>query len=178
MKRILTALALTFFVAAPAFADDTPPISKEAGDKITASMASKQLGDAWIAAYNKGDAKALAALYASDAWVIPPGADKPIVGQQDIEKFYEGMLKNKLTNVDIPTTDTKVIDPKTFYIAGTFAGDAGKQHISGLWFNVVAQEGSDWKIRVDIWNMPPPAPPKEAAASATAGSGSTMPNKQ
>jgi ketosteroid isomerase-like protein len=165
MKRILTALALMFFVAAPAFAEDTEAVSK-------------QLGDAWLAAYNKGDAKALAALYASDAWLMPPGADKPIVGNENIEKFYQEFVKNKLTNAAVPTTERTDIDPKTFYIAGTWSGDAGKQHIGGLWFNVVEKEGADWKIRVDIWNMPPPAPPKEAAASATTGSGSTTPNKQ
>ena len=178
MKRILTALALTFLVAAPAFADDTPPISKEAGDKITAAMVSKQIGDKWLAAYNKGDAKALADLYATDAWVLPPGGVKPITSHEDIEKFWEGMLQHKGTNFAAPTTDTKVIDPKTFYIAGTWSIDVGNQHHSGLWFNVIGQEGSDWKIRVDVWNMPPPAPPKEAAASATTGSGSTTPNKQ
>jgi ketosteroid isomerase-like protein len=165
MKRILTVLALMSFVVAPAFAEDTEAVSK-------------QLGDAWLAAYNKGDAKALAALYATDAWLMPPGADKPIVGNENIEKFYQEFVKNKLTNAAVPVTERTDIDPKTFYIAGTWSGDAGKQHIGGLWFNAVEKEGADWKIRVDIWNMPPPAPPKEAAASATTGSGSTMPSKQ
>jgi uncharacterized protein (TIGR02246 family) len=178
MKRTLTALALTFFVVAPAFADDTPPISKDAGDKITAAMAAKQIGDKWLAAYNKGDAKALADLYATDAWVLPPGGDKPITSHEDIEKFWEGMLQHKGTNFTAPTTDTKVIDPKTFYTAGTWSIDVGNQHRSGLWFNVIGQEESDWKIRVDVWNMPPPAAqPATASTSTTSSSGSTTPDK-
>ena len=48
--------------AVPALAQDKPTIER--------------LNDAWTAAFNKGDAAAVAALYTEDAHVLPPGASR------------------------------------------------------------------------------------------------------
>jgi uncharacterized protein (TIGR02246 family) len=59
-------------VAAPASAQDKATIAK--------------LNDAWAAAFNRGDASAVAAMYTEDAFVLPPGAEM-VKGRAAIEAF-------------------------------------------------------------------------------------------
>jgi len=56
----------------------------------------KQAFTAWNAAFNKGDAKAVAAFYAPDAVVLPAShtvANTPA----DIEQFFAGFINNHVT---------------------------------------------------------------------------------
>jgi uncharacterized protein (TIGR02246 family) len=46
----------------------------------------EKLNDAWTAAFNKGDAAAVAVLYAEDAYVLPPGSAM-VKGRAAIEAF-------------------------------------------------------------------------------------------
>jgi len=51
---------------------------------------------AWDGVFNKGDAKALAALYADDAIVLPPSHDV-VRGPAEIEKFFAALFANGVT---------------------------------------------------------------------------------
>jgi uncharacterized protein (TIGR02246 family) len=157
MKKTLCVLVLTFAVVAPAFADDPKTIAQRLDDK-------------WIEAFNKKDAAALTALYTADAVLLPQGKDQPIIGTTNIRNFMDGMIKEKIENLVLPVAEANMLDQKSLYQVGTWAADAGGQHLTGTYMSVVVQEGADWKYRADTWNqMPPPA----AAASATTGSSST-----
>lgn len=173
MKRTLTALALTLAIITPAFAADD------------ATSISKQLNDKWLEAYNKGDAAAMAALYTTDAVLLPQGSAQPIVGRENIQKFYEGWIKQKLDNGAVPVTEAHMLGSDAVFAAGTWSGDAPGQngaasmHVNGTWLTISAKEGGEWRTRADTWNMmsPPAAQPSTAAAKTTTGAGSTMPNK-
>jgi uncharacterized protein (TIGR02246 family) len=156
MKKTLCVLALTFAVLAPAFADDAKTIAQRLDDK-------------WLEAFNKKDAAALTALYMADAVLLPQGKDQPIIGTENIRKFMDQMITEKLENMVLPVTQANMIDPNSLYQAGTWAADAGGQHVTGTYMSVVVQDGANWKYRADTWNMMPPPP----AASATTGSVST-----
>ena len=47
----------------------------------------EKLNDVWTAAFNKGDAGAVAALYTEDAYVLPPGSAM-VKGRAAIEGFW------------------------------------------------------------------------------------------
>jgi len=153
MKKTLCVLALLFAVVTPAFADDAKTIAQRLGDK-------------WLEAFNKKDAAALTALYTADAVFLPQGVDQPIIGTENIRKFMDEMVKQKLENMVLPVSLANVIDPNSVYVAGTWAADAGGQHVAGTFLSVIVQEGANWKYRADTWNMMPPPP-------ATTGSAST-----
>jgi ketosteroid isomerase-like protein len=51
---------------------------------------------AWDAAFNKGDAKAVAAFYTSDALLLPP-THELIKGPAGVEKFFAGLFTNGIT---------------------------------------------------------------------------------
>jgi uncharacterized protein (TIGR02246 family) len=118
----------------------------------------------WNQTYQKGDAAALTALYTSDAALLPDGSAQPIVGATAIRQFFDGWLKQRLENTAINLNDARNIDPKTIWAYGTWSGDIPGQngssptHVGGTWMSVSVQDGADWKLRADTWNMmPPPA---------------------
>ena len=77
--RLVLAATVMTMLAGPALAQ-----SKEAIQK---------LNDEWAAAFSKGDAGTVAALYTADAYVLPPGA--PMVkGRADIQKFWAGQMQH------------------------------------------------------------------------------------
>src|SRR5205814_10243035 len=51
---------------------------------------------AWNAAFNKGDARAVAGFYSDDALVLPASHDV-IKGPAEIEKFFSGLFANGVT---------------------------------------------------------------------------------
>lgn len=59
-------------------------------DDVTAAYA------AWDAAFNKGDAKAVAAFYTDDAILLPP-SHEIVKGPASIEKFFAGLFANGVT---------------------------------------------------------------------------------
>jgi len=152
MKKMLCVLALTFAVLAPAFADDAKTIAQRLNDK-------------WLEALNKKDAAALTALYTADAVLLPQGKDQPINGTENIRKFMDQMITEKVENMVLPVAQANMIDPNSLYQAGTWAADVGGQHVTGTYMSVIVQDGANWKYRADTWNMMPPPP----AASATVG---------
>jgi uncharacterized protein (TIGR02246 family) len=143
-------LALTFAIVAPAFADDAKTVAQRLDDK-------------WVEAFNKNDPAALTALYTADAVLLPQGTDQPIIGANNIRKFMDEMVKQKLENMVLPVAEANMLDPKSLYQAGTWAADVEGQRVTGTYMSVIVQDGADWKYRADTWNMMPPA----ASASAT-----------
>ena len=76
-----------------------------AGPVLAQSKAAiQQLNDKWTAAFNKGDAAAVAAMYAEDAYVLPPGSDM-VEGRKAIEAFWRGAVKQfgdaRLVTMDV-----------------------------------------------------------------------------
>jgi ketosteroid isomerase-like protein len=81
----LTMLALLFGVFA-SISVKADPLE----DQVKASYS------AWDAAFNKSDAKAVAAFYVNDALVLPAGHDV-VKGSDGIEKFFAGLFANGVT---------------------------------------------------------------------------------
>lgn len=158
MKRTLYAVAMTFALVAPAFADDAKSIAQ-------------RLDDQWVEALNKRDAAALTALYTADAVLLPQGSDQPIIGTDNIRKFMDQMVQQKIDNMALPIAEANMIDPKHLYQAGTWSADAGDQRVSGTYMSVIVDDGTGWKYRADTWNMMPP--PAATTASATTPPGAS-----
>lgn len=77
------------------------PVASLAGDPkhdVTAAYA------AWDAAFNKGDAKAVAAAYVPNAKLLPP-SHEVASGPVAIEKFFAGLHSNGVTNHKLEVID-------------------------------------------------------------------------
>jgi uncharacterized protein (TIGR02246 family) len=139
MRELTIIFCCLVLGAAPAFGQDKATIEK--------------LNDAWTAAFNKGDAAAVAAMYTEDAYVLPPGAEL-IKGRAAIEGFWrqaaQQMGEAKLTTVDL------------LQLGPGAAREIGKvtlktksqpsQEIVGKYAVVWLKVGADWKLATDIWN--------------------------
>jgi uncharacterized protein (TIGR02246 family) len=140
MSRIAGAAACLVLAAFPAFAQSRPAIQK--------------LENAWGAAFNKGDAKAVAAMYAPDAYVMPPGSG-PVQGAQAIEGFWQQAMQ-QLGGVKCTTRVVTPLGPKAASEIGTcsFKTKAQAPANGALKYVVVWEKvGPDWKLQVDMWNM-------------------------
>jgi len=94
-----TALLAAAFAASavPALAQDKAAIQK--------------LNDAWAAAFNQGDAAAVAALYTENAYVLPPGAEI-VKGRPAIETFWR-QAAQQMGDAKLTTLDVQPLGPRT-----------------------------------------------------------------
>jgi uncharacterized protein (TIGR02246 family) len=140
MRRMMILVAFLALAATPALAQSKAAIQK--------------LEDQWAAAFNKGDAAAVAAMYTQDAYVLPAGA--PMVhSPADIQAFW-GQATQQMGDVKITTLDVKPLGRSAAREIGTATfktkGDAPTD--GALKYAVVWQkENGQWKLLQDIWNF-------------------------
>src|SRR5690348_15785261 len=139
MWRILIIVAGLGLAATPAVAQNKATIEK--------------LNDVWTAAFNKGDAASVAALYAEDAYVLPPGSAM-VKGRAAIEAFWrqaaQQMSDAKLTAVDVlPLGRSAAREIGTVTLK---TKSQPPQEVVGKYVVVWRKIGRDWKLATDIWN--------------------------
>ncbi len=139
LRSLLVAVAVLAF-AASALAQSKTAIQK--------------LEDQWGAAFNKGDAGAVAAMYTDDAYVLPAGA--PLArGRDDIQKFWGAAMQQlgdiKCTAVDVKPlgrSGAREIGTCTFKTKGATPQDGALKY-AVVWQKVNGQ----WMLNTDVWNM-------------------------
>jgi uncharacterized protein (TIGR02246 family) len=140
MRRVaVLALCLGMLFARPALAQTKSTI--------------QQLNDKWTAAFNKGDAATIAAMYADDAYVLPPGGDM-VEGRKAIEAFWQGAVK-QLGDARLVTMDVLPLGPRAAREIGTVTLETKTQppqQIVGKYTVVWRRVGGHWLIATDIWN--------------------------
>ena len=139
MWRIVMMIGWLSLGAAPAFAQDKATIEK--------------LNDAWTAAFNKGDAAAVAALYTEDAYVLPPGSAM-VKGRAAIEAFWR-QAAQQMTDAKLTTLDVLPLGRSAAREIGTVtlkAKSQPPQEVVGNYVVVWRKIGRDWKLATDIWN--------------------------
>jgi uncharacterized protein (TIGR02246 family) len=140
MPRIATlALCLGVMFAGPALAQSKATI--------------QQLNDEWSAAFNKGDAAAVAAMYAEDADALPPGSDM-VKGRSAIEAFWR-QAAQQVGDARLVTVDVLPLGPLAAREIGTVTLETKAQpprQIVGKYVVVWRRIGGHWLLATDIWN--------------------------
>ncbi len=104
----------------------------------------------YVAASNQGDVKALAALYADDAMLLPPDRE-PIQGREAIGTFW-----SQGTDQGLEVTTLAIeVDGDLGYLVGRYnlpatdeePADSGKYVMC-----LKRQRDGSWKLTADIWN--------------------------
>ena len=114
----------------------------------------QQLNGEWMAAFNKGDAAALAALYAEDAYVLPAGAEM-VKGRKAIQAFW-AKAAQQLGDAKLTTVDVMSLGPGAAREIGTFSFKTKGQSpeaVVGKYAVVWRKIGGRWLLATDIWNM-------------------------
>jgi ketosteroid isomerase-like protein len=155
-----TILALTAAMASTAMAQQADNQTKQAVEGIVAK---------WTQAINQGDSTAASSFFTSDAFSIDVyGRNSAQTG--DVTKKVHDMgidLANKVDDVRFLTPGQVLLASGTFTVSysknpNVKPGDT----LTGNWMRVLVKEGSDWKIAAQSLT-------RQAAPSATVGSGST-----
>ncbi len=139
MRRVLL-IAAFCVVAAPGYAQDKATIEK--------------LNDAFAQAFNAGDMAALAGMYTSDAYLLPPQADL-MRGRDAIQTFWKA-AGEQVGDLKLTAVDVKPLGPDAAREVGTFTlktKGQQQQEVAGKYVVVWQKVGNDWKLATDIWNM-------------------------
>src|SRR5262245_16497581 len=111
----------------------------------------------FMAAFTRGDAAGVAALYTASAQLLPPNGDA-ISGAAGIQGFWQaamgmGIKEATLTTVEVDAHGDTAIEVGRFALRG-----AGNQTVDqGKYIVIWKQEGGQWKLHRDIWNSSQPA---------------------
>lgn len=147
MKRLLVLVGVvTILAGGPAFAQ-------------SAEEAVKEGLDAWEAAFNAGDGKALADLYTEDAVLLPPGAER-IEGRAKIAEFWQGAMDAGLQDPSLEAVEVVEFGEHAYEVGALSisapGADGEPAPVSGKYM-VIWQRGDDgtWRLHRDIWNMNP-----------------------
>jgi len=148
MKRQLFVMLLVICAASIAAAQQSARVAIEVNSKQ------------FIEAFNKGDAAAVANMYAIDARVLPPNSEI-IEGRANIQKFWQGAMSSGLKLVSLETTHVET--------QGNIAVEVGRYTLTvpgaggvtttdkGKYVVVWKREGRSWRLAVDIYNTSMPA---------------------
>jgi uncharacterized protein (TIGR02246 family) len=113
----------------------------------------EKLNDAWTAAFSKGDAAAVAALYTEDAYVLPPGSAM-VKARAAIEAFWR-QAAQQMTDAKLTTLDVLPLGRSAAREIGTVTlktKSQPPQEVVGKYVVVWRKVGRDWKLATDIWN--------------------------
>jgi uncharacterized protein (TIGR02246 family) len=116
-----------------------------AAQKPDAEM--QKLTEQYAAAVNKGDGKAVAALYTADAVRLGPDG-QVIVGQAAIEKQHVASLTGpqKGAKLTLRPGRTQTVTPDVVITEGTYELTGGSAPAKGKYVNTVVRQGGQWRL--------------------------------
>lgn len=132
------------------------PASAQKSDDVKAEI--DKANDAFVAAFAKGDAAAIAKMYSSDARVFPPNSDM-IQGADAIQKLWKGAMEMGVKSVRLQASEVEAHGMVAHEVGSysMLAAD-GKQLDRGKYLVIWKREGNAWRLHRDIWNTNMPAP--------------------
>ena len=143
--RCYFALLVLIISASAAWAQD----AKKTADDFAAK---------WVAAYDAGDAAALAGMFTKDGvFNAPSGA--VVKGREAIEKALAGRMKAGWTKETVTTTDAGAAG-NAVWAAGDYAlfgsGEVAGKQTGGHFGWVIVRDGEVWRVTMLTANVSPP----------------------
>ena len=113
----------------------------------------QKLADDFAAAWQRGDAVAVADLFSEDGDTMVPSGR--FAGREEIRRYYQesftGMFKD--TSLAVTTTTIRFLEPDVALVNGTFeinglkdAAGVAVEPMKGFYSNVAVKSGGAWRI--------------------------------
>lgn len=110
------------------------------------------------AAFNRGDAAAVASLYTEDALLLPPG-EAVVSGRSSVEAYWKAGADAGLSNLQFRATEVESHGPMAYEVGeASFdmpASDGSKTPAKVKYLVVWKNVDGAWKLHRDMWNDPP-----------------------
>jgi uncharacterized protein (TIGR02246 family) len=122
-----------------------------------AQVGVKEATMAWQAAWNAGNGAGIAALYAEDAVILPPGGDA-VKGSEAIAAFWQAAIDaSPGTTVELKQTELHNLGDVAVEV-GSFVDTAadGSHADHGKYLVLWKRIDGEWKLVRDIWNSSMP----------------------
>jgi uncharacterized protein (TIGR02246 family) len=143
-----TGLAVATLIVAGVVADIARPhpSAQDLEDAIAAA------NDAFMEAFARGDAAAVAALYTEDARLLPPGSD-PVDGRAAIEAFWQSVMDSGVAKATFATDEVEGVGDTAYEVSRYTMYDADGSMIGeGNYIVIWKRTDVGWKLHRDIWN--------------------------
>ena len=114
----------------------------------------------FMAAFDRGDAAGVAALYTENGQLLPANSDY-ITGRQAIQNFWQGVMDMGVTKAKLEPIEVEG-HGDTAYESGkyTLMGEGDQVLDTGKYMVIWRQEEEQWRLHRDIWTTSLPAPEK------------------
>jgi len=150
MWKSITAIIMVFLALAGR--------SQAQGDSPTDEQAIRNNVDAWMAAWNNGDAKLIAQLVTEDYEVVLPDGTA-IRGREAYEKVLASNISRRqaIARRRVTTVFVKFLKPDVAIASGTWTrsgGAAGPD--KGSWLATYIKKGEKWLIASGLYASAPP----------------------
>ena len=163
LNKVVSFLAGLLLLAGYVSAASAAEASKE-------EAAIRAITQAWVKAYNAGDAKALSGLYAEQAVLLPPGAPaangkaaiQAYFAKDTAESAKAGVTFSIGAKSDVGTAGDLAWESGTYAVKAK----SGASVEIGKYLTVYNKSGGKWLIIRDTWNSDaPPSPASPAPAT-------------
>lgn len=140
--RFIMPFACTFICAfalpAPLQAQENPIVAR---------------ADAFVTAFNAGDASAVAEFYAEDSAIFPPQSGN-IVGREAIAAHYARAFRSGVEGLEMTILEIRAHGAAAAVEIGETMVSLGEQRIHGRYLHVWTREGEgSWLLSRDIYNV-------------------------
>ena len=118
----------------------------------------EKANQAFMDAFNGGDAAAMAALYTEDGQLLPPNAPV-ITGQEGIQNFWQMVMDMGIKTAKLETVELFGCSDEITEIGNYSLGDgSGAELDNGKYIVIWAKLENKWELHRDIWNSNMPIP--------------------
>ncbi|MGZ5909440.1 MAG: YybH family protein [Reyranella sp.] len=110
----------------------------------------------FMAAYNRHDAPALAALYTRDGEIMPPNSGV-VKGARKLQALFKSFWDAGDTVIKLDTVEAKGFGDTAYEVGKyTLSGDSGKVNDRDKYIVIWRKVGGQWKLYRDIFNTSVP----------------------
>ncbi len=111
----------------------------------------------YVEAFNGRDARALTALFTTDAQLLPPG-HPAVDGRAAILEFWQEALRDEAAVLRLVPSASRGVGVLAWESGAWTVGAAAGPTFTGKYLMVWRRMGNDWRILREMWNEDPRSP--------------------
>jgi len=110
------------------------------------------MNEQFMAAFNRGDAAAMASLYTEDGQILPPNSDF-VTGKPAIRAFWQALMDMGIAEVELEIIEVEGCGDAAFEVSRfSLKGADGQALDQGKYIVIWKHQDGNWKLHRDIFN--------------------------